>query len=92
MFLENPALSHTTSYWFLAPCQNLEKVNDTIQRKDPDRQMERQTEGLMEGRMDRETLFYRTLPATAGGPIKQTSLSSTPMLFKVVCCFLSKSK
>ena len=26
-------LSHTTSYGFLAPCQNLEKVNDTVQRK-----------------------------------------------------------
>ena len=30
IFLENPALSCTTSYGFLAPCQNLEKVNDTI--------------------------------------------------------------
>ena len=38
IFLENPALSHKTSYGFLAPCQNLEKVNDTIQRKCPDRQ------------------------------------------------------
>ena len=37
IFLENPALSRTTSYGFLAPCQNLEKVNDTIQRKHPDR-------------------------------------------------------
>ena len=30
IFLENLALSCTTSYGFLAPCQNLEKVNDTI--------------------------------------------------------------
>ena len=30
-FLKNPALSHTTSYGFLVPCQNLEKFNDTIQ-------------------------------------------------------------
>ena len=37
-FLENPALSHTTSYGFLASCQNLEKTNDTIPRKCPDRQ------------------------------------------------------
>ena len=37
IFLENLALSCTTSYGFLAPCQNLEKVNDTIQRKCPDR-------------------------------------------------------
>ena len=30
------ALSRTTSYGFLAPCQNLEKTNDTIPRKRPD--------------------------------------------------------
>ena len=35
-FLENPALSRATSYQFLAPCQNLEKTNDTIPRKRPD--------------------------------------------------------
>ena len=44
-FLGNPALSHTTSYGFLAPCQNLEKVNDTIQRKCPDRWKDGRTEG-----------------------------------------------
>ena len=60
IFLENPALSSTTSYGFLAPCQNSEKVNDTIQRKCPDR--------WKNGRMDGQTLFYRTLPATARGP------------------------
>ena len=48
IFLENPALSSTTSYEFLAPCQNLEKVNDMIQRKCVDRQME----GWMEGWID----------------------------------------
>ena len=31
-FLENPALSRTTSNRFLAPCQNLEKINDVIPR------------------------------------------------------------
>ena len=41
VFLENPALSRTTSYGFLALCQNLEKVNDTIQRKCPDRWKDR---------------------------------------------------
>ena len=56
ILLKNLALSHTTSYGFLTPCQNLEKVNDTIQRKCLDR------------RKDRETLYYRTLPATARGP------------------------
>ena len=49
MFLENPAPSRTTSYGFLASCQNLEKVNDTIQRKCPDRW----TEGGKDRRTDR---------------------------------------
>ena len=31
IFLVNLALSRTASYGFLAPCQNLEKVNDTIE-------------------------------------------------------------
>ena len=61
IFLENPALSRLTLYEFLAPRQNLEKVNDTIQRKRPDRRKD--------GRTDEQTLFYRTLPATAGDPI-----------------------
>ena len=60
-FLENPALSHTTSYGFLASCQNLEKTNDTIPRKRPDRQKD--------GRTDGQTLCHRTLPANAEGPI-----------------------
>ena len=57
IFIENPALSYTSSYGFLASCQNLEKTNDTISRKRPDRQKGGQA------------LFYRTLPATAAGPI-----------------------
>ena len=64
IFLENPALSRTTSYGFLAPCQNLEKFNDIIQRKRPDER----TKGEMVGRKDGQTLFCRTLQATAGGP------------------------
>ena len=52
-FLENPALSCTTSYGFLAQCQNLEKVNDTIQRKCPDRQKDRRMNGRMKGWTDR---------------------------------------
>ena len=43
--LENPVLSRITSYGFLAPCQNLEKVNDTIQRKRLDRRKDGRTEG-----------------------------------------------
>ena len=42
---KNLALSHTTSYGFLAACQNSEKTNDTIPRKCPHRRMN--------GRMDR---------------------------------------
>ena len=40
-------LSHTTSYGFLAPCQNLEKANDIIPRKCLPRQMEGQTEPIL---------------------------------------------
>ena len=68
IFLENLALSRTTSCAFLAPCQNLEKVNDIIQRKRPGRWKDGRTD---EG-MDRQILFYRTLPATARGQKTQT--------------------
>ena len=52
-FPGNSALPRTTSCRFLAPCQNLEKTNDTIPWKCPDR------------RKDGQTLFHRTLPTTA---------------------------
>ena len=56
-FLENAALSHTTSYGFLAPCQNLEKTNYTIPRKRLDRRKDgwkdRRMEGQNNGRTDR---------------------------------------
>ena len=48
IFLENPALSRKTSYGFLAPCQNLEKVKDTIQRKHPDRQTEGRRDPILQ--------------------------------------------
>ena len=55
-FPKNPALSRTTSHGILAPCQNLEKVNDTIPRKCPDKwkdgRTDRRMEGWMEGRTD----------------------------------------
>ena len=47
IFPENLALSQVTSYRFLAPCQNLEKTNDTIPRKRPEKPKD--------GRMDRRT-------------------------------------
>ena len=55
-FLENPALSRTTSYECIASCQNLEKTNYTIPRKCRWK--------------DRWTLFHRTLPANNEVPIK----------------------
>ena len=60
IFSRNPALSRKTSYGLLAPYQNLEKTNDTIPRKRPHR--------WKDGRKDGQTLFYKTLPATARGP------------------------
>ena len=60
IFLENPALSSTTSYGFLASCKHLEKTTDTIPRKCPDR--------WKDGQKDGQTLFYRTLPANDRGP------------------------
>ena len=45
IFLENSALSRKTSYGFLAPYQNLEKINDTIKKNI-------QTDGQTEGQTD----------------------------------------
>ena len=55
-FPKNPALSRTTSHGILAPCQNLEKINDTIPRKRPERRKD--------GRMDRHYFIgtFRLLP------------------------------
>ena len=52
-FLENPALSCTTSYGFLASCQNLEKNNDTIPRKHLDRWKDRRKDKKRDRRADR---------------------------------------
>ena len=52
MFPENPTLSRTTSHGILAPCRNLEKINDAIPRN-------ALTDGRMNGqkeeRKDRQT-------------------------------------
>ena len=42
-FQDNLPLSHTTSHTILAPCQNLEKIYDTIPRKCPERQKDGRT-------------------------------------------------
>ena len=49
IFPEILAMSCTTSFEFLAPCQNLEKINYIIPRKCPDRQKN----GWKDGRTDR---------------------------------------
>ena len=56
------SLSHTTSHGILVPCQNLEKINDITPRKQPDTSKD--------GRKGGQTLFYITLPATAGSSMK----------------------
>ena len=70
-FLQKIWLSCTTSY--LAPCQNLEKTNNTIPRKRQD------------GRNDEQTLFHRTPPATARGPkILLNSKKVGPSLIRMI--------
>ena len=56
IFPENPALSHITSYGFLATYQNLEKTKDTNPRKRPDRWKDRQKDRRKDGRMDKPIL------------------------------------
>ena len=48
IFPENPALSRTTSYEFLATCQISEKTNDTIPRKRLDRRTEGRTDPILQ--------------------------------------------
>ena len=70
-FLENLALSSTTSYGFLASCQNLEKINTKIPRKSPHRRKDGRKDRKTEGQKDRQTLFHWTLLANVGGRIKK---------------------
>ena len=69
---ENLALSRTTSHGIIAPCQNLEKIKDTIPRKQLGRQEDRwkdgRTEVRMDGRTDGQILFCRTLLTIARVP------------------------
>ena len=60
-FSENSTLSRTTSYEFLEPCQISEKTYEIIPRKCLDRRPDRRMN-------DGHTLFYKSLPATTGGP------------------------
>ena len=56
---KNLALSHTIICGPLTPCQVSEKTNQLIPKKDRQKN----------GQKNRQTLFYRTLPAEARGPI-----------------------
>ena len=58
IFQKNPGLACTTRYKFLAPCQNLEKINDPIPRK----WIDRQTNGVTKV----QALFHRTLLVNTG--------------------------
>ena len=64
IFQENPALQSITSYGFLAPCQNLEKYNDTIPEKHPDRGTEGWKDKRKDERMNRSYFIVplRLLP------------------------------
>ena len=74
IFLENPAQSHTALYGILAPCQILEKTNDTTPRKPLDRRMDGGTERWKDGRMDRPYFIgpFRLLPEVQYSVRKQT--------------------
>ena len=60
-FFKKIRLCHTIIYGPLTPCYVSEKTNEPIPRKLTDRRKD--------GRADEQTLFYRTFPAEAGGPI-----------------------
>ena len=61
IFSKKIRLCHTIIYGPLTPCYVSEKTNEPIPRKLTDRRKD--------GRADEQTLFYRTFPAEAGGPI-----------------------
>ena len=71
-FPKNLVLSHTTIYGPLTPCWISIKNNKAIPRKLMDRLKGVQKDRRKNG----QTLFYRTLPAEAGGPIILSKLFS----------------
>ena len=82
-FFHKIQLSCTTSYGFLAPCQKLEKTNDTILRERLGRQKDRRTKG----QKDRQTLFHRTLLATGRGP-KRLDYTDMSIIFQSIMIVL----
>ena len=72
-FLENLALSCTTS----VPCitsSTIPKFRKKVMQFQENGRTDRRMDGRMDGRTD---LFYRTLPATAKGPINRCHLLHT---------------
>ena len=65
------------SYGFLAPYQILEKINIITRKK-----------GLKERQKDRQNLFYRTLPTTAGDHPKFNLSKITKLPFVSRSCYL----
>ena len=65
-FPKNLAVTHNY-IWAPNTMLSFRKTNEPILRKLTDR--------LKDGRKDKETLFYRTLPAKAGCPIKYFNIS-----------------
>ena len=61
-------MSHTTSYGFLAPCQNLEISNDIYNSKKTARGKDRQKDEQKDRRAEGRTDPFHKIPAIAGGP------------------------
>ena len=72
IFSKKIRLCHTIIYEPLTPCYVSEKTNEPIPRKLTDRRKD--------GRADEQTLFYRTFPAEAGGPIKAKNTKEKKMI------------
>ena len=63
-------LSHTTSYGFIAPCQNLEKANNAIQRKHTDKWKDWKTD---------RPYFIRPFPLPLG--VQKRDLQLVPLTY-----------
>ena len=84
IFLAYMALSCTTSYGFLAPCQNLEKTNDAIPRKCPDKRKGRWNVGRTDERTDRPNFIglFQLLLGSKKGSYKE-NVGHDPKHFKL---------
>ena len=86
IFPRNPTLSRITSHGILAPCKNLEKINDTIPKKHPDRRKDGPTKGQMDG-------LYFIGPFRPPLRVQKKQGSSSPVSFELSGeCFANKHK